>query len=125
MEDDQNGRRPKWKTTKMEDDQNGRRPKRKTTKMKDDQNERRSKWKTTKTEDNQKEDDQNGRRPKWKTTKMEDDQNGKLPSRNYQCKCVSLASPDLYTIYFSISWILGQDARVGENPKIYRLNWKF
>ena len=31
MEDDQNGRRPKWKTTKMEDDQNGRRPKTKTT----------------------------------------------------------------------------------------------
>ena len=27
MEDDQNGRRPKWKTTKMEDDRNGRRPK--------------------------------------------------------------------------------------------------
>ena len=27
MEDDQNGRRPKWKMTKMEDDQNGRRPK--------------------------------------------------------------------------------------------------
>ena len=26
MEDDQDGRRPKWKTTKMEDDQNGRRP---------------------------------------------------------------------------------------------------
>merc|ERR1712030_232805 len=52
-EDDQNGRRPKWKTTKMEDDQNGRRPK----------------WKMTKMED-----DQNGRRPKWKTTKMEDDQ---------------------------------------------------
>ena len=25
MEDDQNGRPPKWKTTKMEDDQNGRR----------------------------------------------------------------------------------------------------
>ena len=24
IEDDQNGRRPKWKTTKMEDDQNGR-----------------------------------------------------------------------------------------------------
>merc|ERR1711895_144757 len=38
MEDDQNGRRPKWKTTKMEDDQNGRRPKWKTTKMEDDQN---------------------------------------------------------------------------------------
>merc|ERR1711895_197045 len=55
MEDDQIGRRPKWKTTKMEDDQNGRRPK----------------WKTTKMED-----DQNGRRPKWKTTKMKDDQNG-------------------------------------------------
>merc|ERR1711895_276105 len=50
MEDDQNGRRPKWKTTKMEDDQNGRRPK----------------WKMTKIED-----DQNGRRPKWKTTKIE------------------------------------------------------
>ena len=26
MEDDQNRRRPKWKTTKMEDNQNGRRP---------------------------------------------------------------------------------------------------
>merc|ERR1711888_38038 len=38
MEDDQNGRRPKWKTTKMEDDQNGRRPKWKTTKMEDNQN---------------------------------------------------------------------------------------
>merc|ERR1711947_40615 len=40
MEDDltQNGRRPKWKTTKMEDDQNGKRPKWKTTKMEDDQN---------------------------------------------------------------------------------------
>merc|ERR1712002_492029 len=61
MEDDQNGRRPKWKTTKMEDDQNGRRPKWKTTKMEDDQNEGRPKWKTTKMED-----DQNGRRPKWK-----------------------------------------------------------
>merc|ERR1711888_4249 len=71
MEDDQNGRRPKWKTTKMEDDQNGRRPKWKTTKMEDDQNGRRSKWKTTKIED-----DQNGRQTKWKTTKMEDDQNG-------------------------------------------------
>ena len=35
---DQNGRQPKWKTTKMEDDQNGRRPKWKTTKMEDDQN---------------------------------------------------------------------------------------
>ena len=33
MEDDQNGRRPKWKTTNMEDDQNGRRAKWKTTKM--------------------------------------------------------------------------------------------
>ena len=27
MEDDQNGRQPKWKTTKMEDDQNCRQPK--------------------------------------------------------------------------------------------------
>ena len=27
MEDDQIGRRLKWKTTKMEDDQNGKRPK--------------------------------------------------------------------------------------------------
>ena len=33
MEDDQNGRRPKWKKTKMEDDQNGKRPKWKTIKM--------------------------------------------------------------------------------------------
>merc|ERR1712030_308077 len=65
----QNGRRPKWKTTKMEDDQNGRRPK-----WKADQNGRRPKWKTTKMED-----DQNARRPKWKTTKMEDDQNGRQP----------------------------------------------
>ena len=32
MEDDQNGRRPKWKTTKMEDDQM------KDDQMKDDQN---------------------------------------------------------------------------------------
>ena len=37
MEDDQNGRRPKWKTNKMKDDQNERRPKWKTTKMEDDQ----------------------------------------------------------------------------------------
>ena len=50
MEDDQNGRKTKWKITKMEDDQNG----------------RRTKWKMTKMED-----DQNGRRPKWKTMKME------------------------------------------------------
>merc|ERR1711895_426458 len=57
MEDDQNGRRPKWKTTKMENDQNGRRPK----------------WKTTKMEDKQ-----NGRRPKWKMNKMEDDQNVRI-----------------------------------------------
>ena len=27
MEDNQNGRQSKWKTTKMEDDQNGRQPK--------------------------------------------------------------------------------------------------
>merc|ERR1712215_644175 len=40
IENDQNGRRPKWKTTKMEDDQNGRRPKWKMTKMKGDQNRR-------------------------------------------------------------------------------------
>ena len=45
MEDEQNGRRPKWKATKMEDNQNGRRPK----------------WKTTKMEDDQMEDDQNVR----------------------------------------------------------------
>ena len=48
MEDNENGRRPKWKKTKMEDDQ-----------MEDDQNGRRPKWKTTKMED-----DQNERRPK-------------------------------------------------------------
>ena len=45
MEDDQNGRQPKRKTTKIED-----------TKMKNNQNGRRPKWKTTKIED-----DQNGR----------------------------------------------------------------
>ena len=43
QKDDQNGRGPKWKTTKVEDDQNGshqngRRPKWKTIKMEDDQN---------------------------------------------------------------------------------------
>ena len=38
MEDDRNGRRLKWKTTKMEDKQNGRRPKWKMNKMEDDQN---------------------------------------------------------------------------------------
>ena len=43
MQDDQNGRRPKWKMTKMEDDQNQRRPKWKTTKIEDDQNGRRPK----------------------------------------------------------------------------------
>merc|ERR1712105_1852 len=74
MEDDQNGRRPKWKRIKMEEDQNGRGPKWKTTKMEDDQYGRRPKWKTTKMED-----DQIRRRPKWKTTKMEDDQNGRRP----------------------------------------------
>ena len=45
MYDDQNGRRPQWKTTTMEDKQNGRQTKLKTTKM----------------EDKQMEDDQNGR----------------------------------------------------------------
>ena len=48
MEDDKNGRRQKWKTTKMEDDQ-----------KEDDKNLKQPKWKTTKMED-----DQNGRRPK-------------------------------------------------------------
>ena len=38
---DQNGRRLKWKTSKMEDDQNGRQPKWKMTKMEEDQNGRR------------------------------------------------------------------------------------
>ena len=56
MEGNQNGRRSRWKITKMEDDQNG----------------RRIKWKTTKTEDNQ-----SGRQPKSKTTKTEGDQNGR------------------------------------------------
>ena len=47
----QNGRRPKWKTTKIEDDQNGRRPKLKMTKMEDNLNGRQAKWKRTKMED--------------------------------------------------------------------------
>ena len=38
MEDNQNGRQPNWKTTKMQDDQNRRRPKSQKTKMEDDQN---------------------------------------------------------------------------------------
>ena len=42
MEDDQNGRRPKWKTTKIKDDQNGRQPI----------------WKTNKREKNQMDYDQ-------------------------------------------------------------------
>ena len=50
MEDDQYGRRPKWKTTKMEKDQNGTRPKWNTTKMEDYQNGSRLKCKTTKME---------------------------------------------------------------------------
>ena len=57
MEDDQTGRRQKWKTTKMEVYQNG----------------RRLKWKTNKIQD-----EQSGRRPKWKMTKMEDYQNVRL-----------------------------------------------
>ena len=36
MEDDQNGRRPKWKSTKMDDNQNGIRPKWKMTRLKHD-----------------------------------------------------------------------------------------
>ena len=38
MEDDQNGRQPKMKTTKHEDDQRWGRPKMKTTKNQDEQN---------------------------------------------------------------------------------------
>merc|ERR1712215_323723 len=52
IEDNRNGRRPKWKKTEMEDDRNRRQPKWKTTKMEDDRNGRRPEWKTTKTEDN-------------------------------------------------------------------------
>ena len=55
-------------TTKIKDDQNGKRPKWKTTIMEEYQNGRGLKWKTTK-----KEEDQNGRRSKWRMTKMEDD----------------------------------------------------
>ena len=47
MEDDQNGRRPKWKTTKMEDEQNGRQTKWKMTKTEDDQNVRFEKARVT------------------------------------------------------------------------------
>ena len=38
IEDDENGRQSKWKTTKMEDNQNGRRPTLKMIKIEDDQN---------------------------------------------------------------------------------------
>ena len=68
MNDDKNGRQPKWNMTKMEDDQIG-----------DNPNGRIPKWKKTKMEDDQKKDDQNGRRPNWKTTKMEDNKNGRRP----------------------------------------------
>ena len=54
MEDEQIGRRPKWKTTKI-----------KTTKMEDDQNGRQAKWKTTKIEDNQ-----YGTEIKWKQRRI-------------------------------------------------------
>ena len=47
MEDDQIGRRQKWKTTKIEDNQNRRQPKWKMTKMEDDLNGRWPKWKMT------------------------------------------------------------------------------
>ena len=45
IEDIQNERRPKLKTTKIEDNQNGRQPKWNMTRMEDDQNERRPKLK--------------------------------------------------------------------------------
>ena len=38
MEDDQNGRQPKWKTSETEDDRNGRQSKWKMTEMEDNQN---------------------------------------------------------------------------------------
>ena len=41
MEDDQNGRQPKWKMTKLEDDQNGRL-------QMEDQHGRQPTWNTTK-----------------------------------------------------------------------------
>ena len=53
MEDKQNGRGLKQKTTKLEDEQNGREPIWKTALMEDD-----------KMEDNQMKADQNGRQPK-------------------------------------------------------------
>ena len=40
MKDDQNGRRLKWKMTKLKDDYNGILPKLSTTKIRDNQNER-------------------------------------------------------------------------------------
>ena len=90
MEDDQNGRRPKLKTTKTEDDQ------------KDDQNGRRQKQKTTKIEDDQMEDDQ-----KWKTTKMEDDQNGRRPKSSKYLLLDTLFQIILSALHFTSShWIL-------------------
>ena len=74
MEEDPNGRGPKWKMTQMEYDPNGRRPTWKTTQMEDDPNGSQPKWKTT-----QMEDDTNGRGPKWKMTQMDDDPNGRGP----------------------------------------------
>ena len=52
MEDDQKGRRPKWKKVKMEDDKNGRRSKCKMNQMDDYQNESQN-LRPTKIEDDQ------------------------------------------------------------------------
>ena len=86
MEDDQNGRRPKWKTTKMEAEQNGRlnilsQPNQPELNILSKPNQLQL---NILLQPNQPEldilsqpkleDDHNGRWPKWKTTKMEDDQ---------------------------------------------------
>ena len=59
MEDDLNGRQPKWKTTSIEYNPNGRRPQGE----QPQQNETSMKWKEASVENYQ-----NGRQPKWKTT---------------------------------------------------------
>ena len=46
MEDDQNGRRPKWKTTQIEDDPNGRQHKWKMIQMEDEQSKVKTMFKT-------------------------------------------------------------------------------
>ena len=66
MEEDLNGRQPKWKTTSMEDDLNGRHPQLKMTSMEDNLNGIRLKWKQPKGKNPSIEEYLIGSQPQWK-----------------------------------------------------------